>query len=56
MHWKQAMRDTGSVIQKGVEGAERGLAIYNLGRGLYQAATTIGSAAQYIAPLATTLL
>ena len=56
MHWKQAIRDTGSIVHKGVEGAERGLAFYNLGRGLYQMGTTVASAARYIQPLVTTLL
>jgi len=56
MHWKQAIRDTGSIVHKGVEGAERGLAMYNLGKGIYQAATTVGAAARYIQPLVTSLL
>ena len=55
-YWKHALRNTENAIQKGVEGAERGLAMWNLGKGLYQAATTIGSAARYIQPLVTTLL
>ena len=50
MHWKQALHDTGSVIQKGFHAAEQGLAVYNLGKGLYTAATTIASGARAIAP------
>ena len=55
-YWKHALRNTESAIQKGVEGAERGLAMWNLGKGIYQAATTVGAAARYIQPLVTTLL
>ena len=56
MHWKQALKDTGSVIQRGFHVAEQGLAAYNLGKGIYQAATTIASGARAIAPIATALL
>ena len=43
-------------LQKGVKAVDQGLAVYNTGKALYQAGTTIAAGFRAVAPLAGMML